>query len=337
MRGREVRVQFSGFAKLFDRPVISARIEVMIGESGSSRSAFSRSAKASRILARITRKPVPPTIPGFCQVDPTEVQVGLIHDHRLTSLNYYGYDMFERSAIDTPMRVYLRNGAGVEQDVSFAIGLPTHYLMTINVSDSRINYSNEGGEKLIVRYGTTEAYTINVIPPPPPGVSVSKFGVVFYTLDDNKDPDTGITLEINNVTVWSMPQEGGIAREFAKNHADPYPFPQTTPLADLPGKRLKICIQPKGDDTWRFNMRLYGSRSDSSDFREADTVRNCVFNSPELKCYISDHNNVTLTHDDPCQEWVLGSGSVSTGPLSNRTLRYGQVRMEPRVRSRNAR
>src|SRR5262245_39189752 len=131
-----------------------------------------------RILARITGKPVPPLIPGFCQIDPAEVQVGLIRDHRLTSLHYFGYDMFEHRATDSPMRVYLRNRAGVEQDISFAIGLPTHYLMTIDVSDSRINYNDEGGEKLVVRHGATEAYTINVIPPPPPGVSVNKWGVV---------------------------------------------------------------------------------------------------------------------------------------------------------------
>jgi hypothetical protein len=266
-----------------------------------------------RNLAKLRQLPIPPLKPEFCEAQPAEVDVETVLERRLTSLYYYGYNLFDKDAADTPIKVYLRHWDGTEQDISFAIAFPTHYLMTIALADHRIHYDEESGDQLVFRDGDVELNTINVFPPPP-AVTLGKFGVAFHTEGvPQKDNDTGITLEINGVKVWSMPQSGGIATAFAAGHNDFYPFTVSPPppLATFSGKKMKICIQPNGRNDWKFSMRLFASRSDSPDFAVPFSRSTCAVNPPSFKCYIDDETGVTLTRDDPCKDFILGAGSVA--------------------------
>jgi hypothetical protein len=213
-----------------------------------------------RILARLKGQSVAPLVPGTCTVDPPEIQVALIGEGRLTSLNYYGYDMFERDASDTRMKIFLRDRDGREEDVTSALALPTHYLMTIRLADDRVHFTDRT-DKLIVRWEQSILSTINVIQPPvqPPPVIVSGLQVAFHTNDEDKDDNTGVAVTIQNVAEWHQTQN-----EVFPDGSDRIKNlnPSSVPLSNLSGHLLEVCISPVGNDTWRFNMTLSGTRSD---------------------------------------------------------------------------
>jgi len=117
-----------------------------------------------RILAELDGAPPEALIPGFCQVDPTSVDLNLVAQGRLKSLNIYGYDMYENNKNDSPLRVYLRDRNGVEVAISGnAVAMPTHYLMTIQLNDPSIHL-NSLSEKIVIKYGLDTLSTISIQP-----------------------------------------------------------------------------------------------------------------------------------------------------------------------------
>ena len=240
-----------------------------------------------RIVTRLRKQPAPPLMPAYCNVDPQDgVRVELVRQGRLVSLNYYGYDMFDQDASDSQMKVFLRDRNGSERDISFAIALPTHYLMTIRLLDNRIQFTDQS-DKLVVRWGQTILSTINIIqpPPPPPPVIVSGLSVLFHTNDDDKDNDTGISVTIANGSVaeWHQTQN-----ETFPDQSDRTKVlnPSSVPLSALRGQLLQICISPNGNDTWRFNVTLTGTPSDGSR-------------------YFFTASSIQLTQDSRCRQWAL--------------------------------
>lgn len=217
-----------------------------------------------RLLARLKGESMPPPTPAYCQVDPTEIQLDLVNQRRVTSLNYYGYDMFDNDASDSPMKVFLRNRDGGEEDITSAIALPTHYLMTIRLADDRVHFTDQT-DKLIVRAGQTVMSTINVVQPQaqPAPIMVNNLQVIFHTNDENKDHDTGVSVTIQNVAQWQQTQD----EEFTdgSDHVKLL-SPSSVPLSSLTGHALDVCISPVGNDTWRFNLKLSGTRSDGQPY-----------------------------------------------------------------------
>lgn len=213
-----------------------------------------------RVVARLKGETMPPPTPAYCTVDPAEVQVDLINQHRLTSLYYYGYDMFDRDASDSQMKIFLRDRDGHEEDITSAIALPTHYLMTVRLADDRVHFTDQT-DKLIVRAGQSILSTINVVQAQrqPSPIMVNDLQVAFHTNDENKDHDTGVSVTIQNVAQWQQTQD----EEFTdgSNHVKLL-NPSSVPLSSLTGHALDLCISPVGNDTWRFNMTLSGNRSD---------------------------------------------------------------------------
>lgn len=234
-----------------------------------------------RVLARLKGESVPPPTPAYCQVDPAEIQVDLINQRRLTSLYYYGYDMFDNDASDSQMKVFLRNRDGGEEDITSAIALPTHYLMTIRLADDRVHFTDQT-DKLIVRAGQNILSTINVVQAPrqPAQIMVNDLQVAFHTNDENKDQDTGVSVTIQNVAQWQQTQD----EEFTdgSDHVKPL-NPGSVPLSSLTGHALDVCISPVGHDTWRFNMTLSGNRSDG-------------------QRYFVSANSIELTQDNRCMQ-----------------------------------
>lgn len=237
-----------------------------------------------RVLAKLKGESMPPPTPAYCTVDPAEIQVDLINQRRLTSLYYYGYDMFDQDASDTPMKIFLRNRDGREEDITSAIALPTHYLMTIRLADDRVHFTDQT-DKLIVRAGQATLSTINVVQPQaqPAPIMVSNLQVTFHTNDENKDHDTGVAVTIQNVTQWQQTQD----EEFT-NGSDHVKLlnPSSVPLSSLTGHPLELCISPVGNDTWRFNMTLSGNRSDG-------------------QRYFFSANSIELSQNNRCMQWPV--------------------------------
>ena len=237
-----------------------------------------------RVLARLQGQATPPLMPAYCTVDPAEIQVDLINQHRLTSLYYYGYDMFDRDASDSQMKIFLRNRDGREEDITSAVALPTHYLMTVRLADDRIHFTDQT-DKLIVRAGQVTLSTINVVQAQrqAPPIMVNDLQVGFHTNDENKDHDTGVSVTIQNVTQWQQTQNeeypDGSDRVKLLN-------PSSVPLSSLTGHALELCISPVGNDTWRFNMTLSGNRSDG-------------------QRYFFSANSIELSQDHRCMQWPV--------------------------------
>src|SRR5262249_18752333 len=83
-----------------------------------------------RVVARLKKQPVPPVTPFFCQVVPTQVNLGIEPDRR-TELDFYGYNLDTGS-----VRTTVLDDGGEHAVADNLIAMPTHYLMTINISDS---------------------------------------------------------------------------------------------------------------------------------------------------------------------------------------------------------
>ncbi len=240
-----------------------------------------------RIVARLKNQTPPPIMPAYCNVDPQDgIRVELVRQGRLASLNYYGYDMFDQNANDSQMKVFLVDRNGQESDISFAIALPTHYLMTVRLVDNRIQFTDQV-DKLIVRWGQTTLSTINIIqpPPPPPPVMVNGLRVLLHTNDEDKDNDTGVAVTIANGSVAEWHQTQNEKYSDNSDHVKAL-NPSTVPLAALKGQLLEICISPNGHDTWRFNVTLTGAPSDGSR-------------------YEFSANSIELTQDNRCRKWAL--------------------------------
>jgi hypothetical protein len=237
-----------------------------------------------RILARLKGQEVPPLMPAACTVDPAEIRIEMVRQHRLTSLNYYGYDMFDRDATDSRMKIFLRDRDGREEDVTSAIALPTHYLMTVRLADDRVHFTDQT-DKLIVRWDQTILSTINVVQPQrePPPIIVSDLQVTFRTNDDDKDDDTGVAATIQNVADWHQLQNETFPDQSERIKVL---NPSSVPLSDLTAHTLEICISPVGNDTWRFNVTFSGNRSDG------------------LRYFFSA-NGIELSQDLRCKGWTL--------------------------------
>src|SRR5947207_2855423 len=91
-----------------------------------------------RLLAEVQHKPIPPLVPEYCLAVPEHIEVDAVIQRTQPTLSYYGYDMCYHCPGDTKMRVVLRDRNNHDQDITFARAVPTHYLMTIDLNDTRI-------------------------------------------------------------------------------------------------------------------------------------------------------------------------------------------------------
>lgn len=125
-----------------------------------------RGALAGLLAQLQNQPPPPPPLPGLCQVSPTSVDMG----HRPNELDFFGYD-FDRADV----HVFLRH-AGGETIIDEAVSRPTHYLLTVDVSEgTRAPLCNLDDRRIILRANGTEISSVSVVrrqcpaaPPPPP-------------------------------------------------------------------------------------------------------------------------------------------------------------------------
>lgn len=113
------------------------------------------------------------------------------------------------------------------------------------------------------------------------GKQVSDLSVTLRTNDEDKDDDTGIRIAIDGLATWSQTDN---------THYDNWSThtwslnPNVVRLDDLAGRYVSICMMPNGDDTWKFNFLLQGTRDDGVPYE----VRK---------------ENVFLSTDVPCLSW----------------------------------
>src|SRR5262245_20404477 len=94
-----------------------------------------------------------------------------------------------------------------------------------------------------------------------PKTSVNALKIKFHTNDEDKDDDTGLSVVIAGVAAWTQ-----TSNEHYADHGDYIKDfkPESAPLASLHNRTFTICIKPNGNDTWRFNYKVYGLKSDGS-------------------------------------------------------------------------
>jgi hypothetical protein len=125
------------------------------------------------------------------------------------------------------------------------------------------------------------------------GKQVSDLSVTLRTNDEDKDDDTGVRIAIDGMATWSQTDN---------THYDDWSThtwslsPSVMRLDDLAGRYVSICMQPNGDDTWKFNFLLQGNRDDG------------------LK-YEIRRDNVFLSSDVPCLSWDATPDPTPSGTI----------------------
>ncbi|HEY0994341.1 MAG TPA: RICIN domain-containing protein [Kofleriaceae bacterium] len=117
--------------------------------------------------------------------------------------------------------------------------------------------------------------------------------VRFHTNDEDKDGDSGLIAAIDGYASWSQTSD---------NHYDDFsthvwPLDRSSiRMADLAGRYVSVCMKPNGDDTWKFDFDLLGSRSDGVP-------------------YTFHKENVFLSTDVPCLSWDATPPATPTGRI----------------------
>ncbi|MFF3152617.1 hypothetical protein [Streptomyces sp. NPDC057910] len=121
------------------------------------------------------------------------------------------------------------------------------------------------------------------------GATLTDASITFFTLDDNKDHDTLLTVQVLDGSSRVAASATGFFGEFkdGSSHAVPLKLRPGFTWDALQTGRLRLNIQPHGDDTWKFGYELDLSFSDG-DF--APTV--------ESRLSLSEDNKTLL---DPLQ------------------------------------
>jgi hypothetical protein len=147
--------------------------------------------------------------------------------------------------------------------------------------------------------------------------TIDDLKITFRTNDEDKDGDTKVTVSIKGPPIWSPPK-GRLHTRFdlapvitgwsqaGDQHYDDqstHTFaltPSSVAVEAVAGDhRLIVCINPNGNDTWRFNVLLQGTVSDGTPYR---------FEKKALQ----------LDQERRCIEWDFGTGllpfDVADGP-----------------------
>jgi len=133
------------------------------------------------------------------------------------------------------------------------------------------------------------------------GTIVTDLKIELRTNDEDKDDNTGVRVAVDGLASWS--QTSDLHYDDWSTHTWSL-TPSAVLLSDLAGRYVSICIQPQGlisgggNDTWKFNFRLSGARSD------------------HLGIYEVRKDNVFLSTDVPCLSWDATPASTPKGSIA---------------------
>lgn len=100
-----------------------------------------------------------PLAPAVCQVVPPSVDLRLASERQKT-VQFYGYDMDLNQP--SKLKILLADRNGQEEDVSQWMQIPSHYLMTLNISPAGVPFKPTS-EKLVLRWGDNVVGSISVL------------------------------------------------------------------------------------------------------------------------------------------------------------------------------
>lgn len=114
-----------------------------------------------RILAKITGAEVAQPVPAICSVTPSSVDIELVQNNRLKTVEIYGYDLDQ-----SDWRLQVQRTGGFSHSATDAISLPSHYKMTINLGGNGAKL-NSASQNLELSAQGELISTIGVIQPNP--------------------------------------------------------------------------------------------------------------------------------------------------------------------------
>jgi len=132
--------------------------------------------------------------------------------------------------------------------------------------------------------GAAKAATPGGVTPQAVGANLTTATVTFNTLDDNKDSDTLLTVQVLDVNGRVDATASGFFGEFANGSSHPIPLRVRPGVKweTLVGGNLKVSIQPNGDDTWKFGF-VADLEFDDFDFSITTVERTSLSEDPDKK------------------------------------------------------
>jgi hypothetical protein len=110
------------------------------------------------ILAKLKNRPAPPLKQYFCEVIPTEINLGLDPSRR-TELDFYGYNLDAAG-----VNVSVMDDRGAHPVPADLIATPTHYLMTVNISAGNgVQFSPTGHQMIFTFPIGQEVHAVNIV------------------------------------------------------------------------------------------------------------------------------------------------------------------------------
>lgn len=135
-----------------------------------------------RIRASITGEELN-LVPVFCKPTPRVIDMNLDADRR-TYIEISGYNLDAAN-----VTVFLIDNLDHLSDVSFAIGSPSRYLLTLNLGRNGVPLS-DASDKLVFELSGGETRTVNIIQPlpTPPPPQDFEYRIDLYTVDKASAP-----------------------------------------------------------------------------------------------------------------------------------------------------
>lgn len=90
------------------------------------------------------------------------------------------------------------------------------------------------------------------------GATLTSASISFFTLDDNKDFDTLLTIQVRTAGGTVVASKTGFFGEFRDQSTTTIPLPIRSGISweALQGGSVRLTIQPNGNDTWKFGYEL---------------------------------------------------------------------------------
>ncbi|MFL6075271.1 MAG: hypothetical protein ACJ73S_17895 [Mycobacteriales bacterium] len=105
-------------------------------------------------------------------------------------------------------------------------------------------------------FGGASAAHAGTVHPDGPGATLTSASITFFTLDDDKDGDTQLTVQVLDNSGRAVAVFSGQPGLFddQSTHTIPLRIRSGVSFDSLSAGHLRISIQPNGDDTWKFGF-----------------------------------------------------------------------------------
>lgn len=227
-----------------------------------------------RIIDFLLKEPLTRPSPFACYSAPAVVSEDDINSGKLKVVEVDGFD-FNPSALDQRLPSVATHAKIVAggQSIEIPADHVTTQLYSVFVTvDKNANFSfPPNATQLVLSWdGVNATFPIPITPPtPPPPAPVTVTGMTaqFDNLDDGKDHDSILTVNVGQGK-FSYAQPLGSSLTFNEwtTTQEYLSSPATVDFNSLSNTPVEVCIAPNGNDTWRFNLHINGTLSNGQRF-----------------------------------------------------------------------